>query len=774
MSRSMMRNSFVGKLFLLYVLLFTASMIAISSISYYYNSSNSIQQVSQTYEKLLLQADYNITSIYERAFQTGSLLLDYREIVAGLYGTSLTEKEQTAIMPPLLRAVYADKTYNSIYLYNSNTDTFLHTIARNVQVEDMDKDIMMVLEKSRQNYKNLFYPHVQSYRYNDVQYTDYLLSLVFRYSGPDDDSAIVINLGKDAIMNLFKSMQNTQYSEFMVVDQAGKIISCSYRPELFMNNAAGEPFVKEILSGIAGQGNFVSDSEGKKSLINFIYNDKLEWYIISITDYDRIVGNVRRLQQGIVLTSLAILLLGIVLTIAFTRKAYTPFHKIIEAMMAKYIPEDRTARQNDLDYINRVFNGMVNKISTLESAVAREKAEKRLHYLKELLAGEVSDKTGNVEETLKEVGVDLQTGHMTVCIIRLDRKDIMRLDSDTNLIFFKNVIFEIYAQSYESTAHGVMFDNSIDEIIFMSSMNDPKKLEELLKDLLHKAEGLLHISLIAGIGSHADTILYAAESLKNARIALDYKYLWKHQKILNYGEIIGTSKTGVYPIKLESHMLDAIKANHTAMADKAVSEICEFLRGICIDEISGILEQIAITIDKNFAGIIDFNEFEIYKKYGSLHRAIKTMEYLDDAGELLKNSAGYIIMKLKEDRTRDSNSMIRKACEYIHSHYADYEISAEQISSLLGITVPYFSKLFSETMKTTYTNYITELRLSKAKELIAGSRISITEICGRVGISNSSYFITLFKKTYGLSPNQYRKTVVEAAGLSGIEIADKD
>ena len=750
-------------------------MIAVSTISYYYNSSNSIQQVSQTYEKLLLQADYNITAIYERAFQTGSLLFDYRELVAGLYGTNLTEKEQTAIMPPLLRAVYSDKTYNSIYLYNANTDTFLHTIARNVQVKDMDKDIMTVLEKSRKNYKNLFYPHVQSYRYNDVQYTDYLLSLVFRYSGPDDDSAIVINLGKDAIMNLFKSMQNTQYSEFMVVDQAGEIISCSYRPELFMQNAAGEPYVKDILGGTARQGNFVSDSEGKKSLINYIYNDKLEWYIISITDYDRIVGNVRSLQQSIVLISLAILLLGIVLTIAFTRKAYTPFHKIIEAMTAKYIPEDRTARQNDLDYINRVFNGMVNKISTLESAVAKEKNEKQVHYLKKLLDGEVSEEIGKVEEMLKEVGADLLASHMTVCIIRLDKKDIVRMDTDINLIFVKNVIFEIYAQSLEYRTHTVMLDYSTNEIVVMSNMNDPIKLEELLTDLLRKAESLLHISLIAGIGSHADTILHAAESMKNARIALEYKYLWKHRKILNYSETIKVSRMrAAYPIKLEGHLLEAIKANHTAMADKAVRDICEFLQRISIDEIPGILEQIAITIDKNFAGIIDFNEFEIYKKHGSLHRAIKTMEYLDDAGELLKDAAGYIIIKLKEDRNRDSSSMIRKACEYIHSHYADYEISAEQISSLLGITVPYFSKLFSETMKTTYTNYITELRLNKAKELIAGSRMSITEICGRVGISNSSYFITLFKKTYGLSPNQYRKAVGEDAGLPGIEIADKD
>ncbi len=180
MKRRNVGNTMLGRLFLAYILLFALSLITVSSISYVYKSSNSIRQVSKTYEKLLLQVDYNINNIYERALLNGEQLYDDPSIIAGLYAKELTEKEQTMVSTRMLVFVNSNNIYNSMYIYNAKQNYFFHTLSKNVEVPEIDRDIFKLLEERKKMTRIVLMPHIQSFVYNDIQYTDYLLSLVFK------------------------------------------------------------------------------------------------------------------------------------------------------------------------------------------------------------------------------------------------------------------------------------------------------------------------------------------------------------------------------------------------------------------------------------------------------------------------------------------------------------------------------------------------------------------------------------------------------------------
>jgi two-component system response regulator YesN len=74
------------------------------------------------------------------------------------------------------------------------------------------------------------------------------------------------------------------------------------------------------------------------------------------------------------------------------------------------------------------------------------------------------------------------------------------------------------------------------------------------------------------------------------------------------------------------------------------------------------------------------------------------------------------------------NSLILKAVKYIKENYRN-EIALEDISREVNISPHYFSKLFKEQVGENYIDYITSLRIQKAKELLAENRLSIKEIC---------------------------------------------
>lgn len=95
---------------------------------------------------------------------------------------------------------------------------------------------------------------------------------------------------------------------------------------------------------------------------------------------------------------------------------------------------------------------------------------------------------------------------------------------------------------------------------------------------------------------------------------------------------------------------------------------------------------------------------------------------------------------------------------YLAEHYAQ-DISLEAVAELLDFSPYYLSKLFKNTVGTSFIDYLTELRLNAAKELLADPSLSAKEIGERVGYPNSNYFNKMFKKKTGFTPIEYRNSL---------------
>lgn len=101
------------------------------------------------------------------------------------------------------------------------------------------------------------------------------------------------------------------------------------------------------------------------------------------------------------------------------------------------------------------------------------------------------------------------------------------------------------------------------------------------------------------------------------------------------------------------------------------------------------------------------------------------------------------------------HQVIKQAIAYIELHFHQ-EITLEDLSREVGLSKSYLSTLFKKEIGKSIVEYITELRMAKAKELILKSDLKIFEIAEKVGINDPKYFSKLFKRTVGLSPNEYK------------------
>ena len=112
---------------------------------------------------------------------------------------------------------------------------------------------------------------------------------------------------------------------------------------------------------------------------------------------------------------------------------------------------------------------------------------------------------------------------------------------------------------------------------------------------------------------------------------------------------------------------------------------------------------------------------------------------------------------------RDSHAQLqyseatRNAIAYIHENYASLDINMRDVAKHVSLSSSHFCTVFSQEVGKTFTEYITDIRLEKAKEMLLNTTLLSQHIAEKVGYSDRHYFSYLFKKHVGLSPTEFRK-----------------
>lgn len=141
-----------------------------------------------------------------------------------------------------------------------------------------------------------------------------------------------------------------------------------------------------------------------------------------------------------------------------------------------------------------------------------------------------------------------------------------------------------------------------------------------------------------------------------------------------------------------------------------------------------------------------------------------TEEVLAEGGKNMESAIAYakkMISQAIEIRDQNSGnknrSILKTAVDFIDSHYMDEEISLNTVANVANVSSNHFSALFSQNMGQTFIEYLTTLRMNKAKELLRCTGMRSSEIAGEIGYKDAHYFSYQFKKTQGMTPSDYRK-----------------
>ncbi|GKX29116.1 hypothetical protein SH1V18_15960 [Vallitalea longa] len=121
----------------------------------------------------------------------------------------------------------------------------------------------------------------------------------------------------------------------------------------------------------------------------------------------------------------------------------------------------------------------------------------------------------------------------------------------------------------------------------------------------------------------------------------------------------------------------------------------------------------------------------------------------------LQEQVIYFISLLKQHNAIPCDSVIDRVCNYINNNYMN-NISLKQVSNKVNLSSHYLSKLFKEQKLVTFSDYLSQVRINKSKELLKNTDLAINVIGLKVGYNDSNYFTRAFKNSESITPKDYR------------------
>lgn len=213
-----------------------------------------------------------------------------------------------------------------------------------------------------------------------------------------------------------------------------------------------------------------------------------------------------------------------------------------------------------------------------------------------------------------------------------------------------------------------------------------------------------------------------------------------------------------YPIEIEKRLFAAVESGNINESRIEAENFFDWLRTQ--------FAQHPLNVKLKIIEFVLFAEYRAYKTGGMTYHFTSREDYLpfvfessdlDELGnwfiEHIADAAGNIDTKQDEK----SDSLISLVKTKIDERYMTYDISLELLSREADVSSYYLSRLFREETGETFMEYLTNLRINKAKELINSTDRTMKDICQSVGYSDPNYFSRMFKKNVGVTPTEYRE-----------------
>ena len=434
-------------------------------------------------------------------------------------------------------------------------------------------------------------------------------------------------------------------------------------------------------------------------------------------------------------------------------------------------------------------NALIERLSEIRSRYEHEKTQKEYYekFQREMQAYEKNSSRDFFEALVRgsmdmmevykkaeKLGVDIVAEAYNILIFTMN--------SEEDFSGQKEGYSEWEAESLEMLEE--FFSGHPSAMLFRSNIfsygvllkGQKESIKEITKECVGKIQGILKRKeskreWFLAVGQPVERLSQIKKSYHTASRAFSQRYLYD-ENILYYDEMeMMEHRSGQADTNDNAYLKKVdVNALNPAILQKFLSNgIQEEIENFVKDYFYAIgQEPMESLVFRNYVILnVRFSVITFLKGLGCDTEGMEpenTEEILAESGKNIESAIAYAEKMVSQAITiRDQNSgnknrsILKTAVDFIESHYMEEEISLNTVANVANVSANHFSALFSQNMGQTFIEYLTSLRMNKAKELLRCTGMRSSEIAGEIGYKDAHYFSYLFKKTQGMTPSDYRK-----------------
>ncbi|MFD0713550.1 response regulator [Paenibacillus sp. GCM10027626] len=278
-------------------------------------------------------------------------------------------------------------------------------------------------------------------------------------------------------------------------------------------------------------------------------------------------------------------------------------------------------------------------------------------------------------------------------------------------------------------------------------------LPRLAANIRELLKNVLNVQITIGISGVFNRYAEAGAAYRQALRKLDQTA--QKEMISQQEEPRRIVMTGLPLEKELSQLEDMLRSCQLERADMLLAQFTagiEQMDELPLQSMIGI-GHVLIFIMNAFGNGNRFMGDDIWEGFGDPYQQVSEIESKSSFITWIDGLRKHLLLLV--ELRKDDKLVILKAKKYMRAHFLE-DISLKSVADHLALSPSYFSRMFSQETEQTFIDYLIELRIDYAKELLHTTNAKVYQISQMAGYDNPHYFSRLFKKVTGLSPGEYR------------------
>lgn len=562
-----------------------------------------------------------------------------------------------------------------------------------------------------------------------------------------EEGVLVINLGAYPLGRMIDDMTRSNVSFLLVTGKQGETI--------FPNGNLGTGIIDE-----------------KGNVLTTLVSPRLGWTFSSGLRAGQLFAWVSVISYVWIIIGLATLLLAVLYIIYITRKNYRPIQVMMNRIQALPARSSDVATRDELALIDHALEQLIQQTADYEQQHHENLLIRRRQFFIDLIEGNAQGDRAKKCRSLAVLQASEHAVHAAVVIAEMHDfdaayGDFSHQDQQTFRLTLMN-LFQELARERELDSWAEWISSSQLGIIFTSGAAKEED-EERFKDMLRLAVGSSHqwaasqfeLTMKFGIGIVANLEEGLKESYHSAGSALQY--------VLSLGEneMVFGSDVPLQP-HMESYKYLPMMAGIVKMFRLTNQEWREQVHALfqrvgyellADHDIRMLIHWLRQMLGRELMDLSDNLKDYFVGKQAQLWRAeLDKAKRLPEMEALLLEMMNEVYrVYVSTNENKSYRAMISEMKAYIEEHYTNPDLSLTILSDRFQVSAKYASHLFKEEFHTKFVDFLAQLRIAHAQNLLSQTDEVIQQIALQVGYANSVTFGRVFKRIVGVTPGDYRK-----------------